>query len=334
MDRALAAVGFIVLSLVTDRALAHDPGLSAVTIQRSATALEYRMLLDDAYLPPQRRATSTTCSASGVIEASAGERALAFAASGCSSQQQGQTAFEGQLVLPSAAELRLSIALLAELPRGHQMVVTLLSDKGQVQSRQLLSRETPSLSLELPRTLLPPFFRLGLEHIARGFDHLLFLSLLVLHVRRFRNLLVLVSCFTAAHCLTLALATFGWIRLPSQLVEMSIAASIVWAAAEGVYGRTRPAHALTTFGFGLCHGLGFASELRALGVAGASLDTLAPLAWFNLGVEVAQLSWGSCLLLTLLALRRPTWSLGWVRALSAVALAVGIVWLVQRATWL
>ena len=332
MYRALAAVSFC-LSCIAHSALAHDPGLSAVTIQRKATALEYHMLVDDASLPPQRRASSAACDASGVIETWAAARALRVPGT-CRSQQQGQTAFEGQLLLPSAAQLQLRIALLDELPRGHQAVVTLLTDDGEVQSRQLLSRETSSLSLELPRTLLPPFFLLGLEHIARGFDHLLFLSLLVLHVTRFRNLLVLVSCFTAAHCLTLAVATFGWVRLPSQLVEMSIAASIVWAAAEGVYGRTRSARALTTFGFGLCHGLGFASELRALGVAGASLETLAPLAWFNLGVEVAQLAWGSCLMLTLLALRRRSWPSIRVRALSAVALAIGLVWLVQRATWL
>jgi hydrogenase/urease accessory protein HupE len=81
------------------------------------------------------------------------------------------------------------------------------------------------------------FIKLGIEHIWTGYDHLLFLFALLLVCRSFRSIVGIVSCFTLAHSLTLALATLNLINLPSRFVEAAIAGSIVFVGAENLWRR-------------------------------------------------------------------------------------------------
>mgnify|MGYP001810165281 CR=1 FL=1 len=136
------------------------------------------------------------------------------------------------------------------------------------------------------------FVREGVAHIWGGIDHLLFILCLVLPVRGWRPLVTIVTAFTLAHSITLAAAVLGFVPdvgwFP-PLVELGIAASILWMAIENVL---LPRERLErrwpmAFAFGLVHGLGFAYALGdALQFAGRHLVTA--LAAFNLGVELGQ----------------------------------------------
>ncbi|MDP6837601.1 MAG: HupE/UreJ family protein [Planctomycetota bacterium] len=145
-------------------------------------------------------------------------------------------------------------------------------------------------------TGLAAFLGMGIEHILSGWDHLAFLLALFLSAYSLRSVFILVTAFSAAHSLTLALAALEWISLPSGLVECAIALSIALVAAENIFlggGRSRWIEA---FGFGLLHGLGFAGflggTLSALGAGGDAQapSLIAPLIGFNLGVELGQLA--------------------------------------------
>ena len=133
----------------------------------------------------------------------------------------------------------------------------------------------------------------GFRHILGGIDHLLFVLCLVLPVRRWRSLVAIVTAFTVAHSLTLGFAalglapTAGWFP---PLVEMLIAASIVWLTLENIIlPADRLEHRwMMAFGFGLIHGFGFSFALsERLQFAGGHL--VAALASFNVGVELGQL---------------------------------------------
>jgi HupE/UreJ protein len=147
------------------------------------------------------------------------------------------------------------------------------------------------------------FVRAGFEHILSGIDHLLFLFCLVLPLRRFRQLLAVVTAFTVAHSITLSCAAYGfvptviWFR---PLIETLIAASIVYMALENIVFEVRGRSGglaskkplrfrwVIAFGFGLVHGFGFSFALaETLQFAGSHLIT--SLLSFNVGVELGQL---------------------------------------------
>lgn len=150
------------------------------------------------------------------------------------------------------------------------------------------------------------YFRLGVEHILLGYDHLLFLACLLLIARTGRRILIVVTGFTLAHSVTLALAALGLVRVPVPPVEAAIALSIVFLATE----IARPSRDTITWrhpiavssSFGLLHGFGFAAVLAEIGMP----QTEVPLAllFFNVGVEAGQLMFIGALLLVMLGLRR------------------------------
>ncbi|WP_192179875.1 HupE/UreJ family protein [Mesorhizobium amorphae] len=179
------------------------------------------------------------------------------------------------------------------------------------------------------------YVRHGIEHIAFGFDHLLFVAALMLIVRDWRKLVKAITAFTAAHSITLSCATLGWLTLPSRPVEAMIAISIVMVAAEVVRMQrgqlslaiVRPW--IVAFAFGLLHGFGFAGALVELGLPHSNIP-LALLA-FNVGVELGQLAFIAVLLTAIYAVGRvfaiPR------QSIVASAYAIGIVaafWSVQR----
>src|SRR5262245_47075988 len=142
------------------------------------------------------------------------------------------------------------------------------------------------------------FAALGFQHILPlGVDHVLFVLGLALLSPRASTLVAQVTAFTVAHTATLALSTYGVVRLPSRVVEPLIALSIVYVAVENLLTeRLRPWRIALVFSFGLLHGLGFAGALAALGLP--SRDRPLALLSFNAGVELGQL-----------AVVLPTWGL-------------------------
>ena len=144
-----------------------------------------------------------------------------------------------------------------------------------------------------PAAVVRTYFKLGVEHILLGFDHLLFVLALLFLVEGWRRLVATITAFTMAHSLTLAAATFGWVQVPQAPVEAVIALSIMFVAVEILHrqkGKTVIATRkpwIVAFIFGLLHGLGFAGALREVGLP----DDAIPLAlvFFNVGVEAGQL---------------------------------------------
>ncbi len=136
------------------------------------------------------------------------------------------------------------------------------------------------------------FLRLGIHHILTGYDHLLFLASLALAAMRIRDFLRLVVVFTAAHSLTVTCSAMNWVRLPPWFVEPFIALSIILVALENGWAPRRAQsrwRLVTAFGFGLVHGLGFATGLNeAIGGEGGQPLAVAIIA-FCLGVEFGHL---------------------------------------------
>jgi hydrogenase/urease accessory protein HupE len=258
-------------------------------------------------------------------------RALPITGS-CRLQDDQHTAFEGTFALPHPGELTVQLGLFDELPRGHRSFARLLDARGAPLAQHMLTRGGKPLCTRIDVPLGWAFFRLGVEHILTGYDHLLFLAVLLIGVDSLRRMAALISCFTLAHSLTLALAAFGLLAITSSLVEASIAASIAWVAACNMLARApRDERLAATFGFGLIHGLGFASGLRELGVVGPALVVVPPLLQFNVGVEVGQIGAGLVAVPCFYWLRRRShWQSHGVRALSGIALALGLIWFVQR----
>jgi hydrogenase/urease accessory protein HupE len=135
------------------------------------------------------------------------------------------------------------------------------------------------------------YFRHGVMHILTGYDHLLFVSALVMATMSFWELVKVVAAFTLAHTLTLTLSVFNIVRLPSYFVEPVIALSIVFVALENILWPQRAHSRLrlaVAFGFGLVHGLGFAGGLLDAMEGLPSIGIWIALAAFSLGVEIGH----------------------------------------------
>ncbi len=173
---------------------------------------------------------------------------------------------------------------------------------------------------------------LGFEHILpKGLDHILFVLGLFFFSLRMRPLLVQVTAFTVAHTVTLALAALGVVSVSPAIVEPMIAASITYVAIENILrpklGWWRTA---VVFGFGLLHGLGFASVLGEIGLDPARF--ISGLIAFNIGVEIGQLT---VIALAFLAVGLWFGSRDWYRPfiaipVSCVIAVVGAWWMVER----
>jgi hypothetical protein len=184
-------------------------------------------------------------------------------------------------------------------------------------------------------TLFARFVTSGFEHIVpKGADHILFVLGLFLFSRRVRPILAQVTAFTLAHSVTLALASLKIVSLPASIVEPLIAISIVYVAVENIAfakdGRVSWARVAVVFGFGLLHGMGFASVLSDVGLPAGQFVT--GLVGFNVGVELAQLF---VILVASLLLGLPFGRKPWYRKVvvipgSAVIALVGAWWAIER----
>jgi hydrogenase/urease accessory protein HupE len=180
------------------------------------------------------------------------------------------------------------------------------------------------------------YLRLGMDHILTGVDHLLFVLGLLLIVRSRWMLFKTITAFTVAHSITLAVATLGYASAPLPPLNAAIALSILFLGPEIVRG-WRGETSLTirhpwvvAFAFGLLHGFGFASGLRATGLP--QTDIAWALVLFNVGVEIGQvlfvfLMLGMARSFRTLEIRWPRWAL----ALPGYTVGtLGAFWTIQR----
>ncbi|MFL6197485.1 MAG: HupE/UreJ family protein, partial [Thermoanaerobaculia bacterium] len=186
--------------------------------------------------------------------------------------------------------------------------------------RHVLKAEAPSFRIDADSSrtgVVKDYAELGVQHILRGWDHLLFVLALVLLIGWGRSLAWTITSFTAGHSVTLALASLGVVHVPQAPIEAAIALSIYFLAVELTSVRkdiptlTQRAPWAVAAGFGLLHGLGFAGALAEVGLPTAEI----PLALFsfNVGIELGQLAFVGAVLLVAVALRRlpvawPRWS--------------------------
>ena len=169
-----------------------------------------------------------------------------------------------------------------------------------------------------------------LHIIPQGPDHVAFLLGLFFLARSFHALLWQVTFFTIAHSLTFGLAVIGLVTLPSSFVEVAVALSIAFVAAENLFvsglEKWRP---VLIFLFGLIHGLAFAHTLQSMPTEAD--EWLPRLFGFNLGIELGQLLvvGGAALV------ARVWWKREWYRARVAVPAsliigAAGLAWAFER----
>jgi len=172
---------------------------------------------------------------------------------------------------------------------------------------------------------------LGILHIVPdGLDHVLFILGLFLVGGRFRELVILVSCFTVAHTVTLGAAVLGFVASPAGIVEPLIAASIVYVGLEALFGFSKACvRYAVVFAFGLLHGLGFASVLGAIGLPDGQY--LQALLAFNVGVELGQLLVLGAAFLLFGAFRARGWYVTCIVHPGAMVVAgIGAYWLLER----
>ncbi len=249
------------------------------------------------------------------------------------------------------ANLDISYRLFFDIDPQHRGLLN-LSSRGGTQTG-ILSADTPAqqfpLSAQSKLAQFADYIADGILHIWSGFDHILFLLSLLLPAvlvrsavsgrawtgspnfsTAFREVFKVVTAFTVAHSVTLSLAVFGVVSLPSRLVESAIALSVVLCALNNIFPVVRGGRWIIAFGFGLIHGFGFASVLIDLGLPKASL--LLALVAFNLGVEVGQLAIVAVFLPLAYALSSTVF---YRRALliggSSVVAVIATLWFAQRA---
>ncbi|HKU38494.1 MAG TPA: hypothetical protein VJR89_10115 [Polyangiales bacterium] len=153
-------------------ALAHDPGLSELTLRQSGERVEFSWVVSHADLPAERRATAPQCSAIGVLVASVDGRALPIAGR-CRLQDPGHTAFDGSFSVPQSGELAVRLGEL-DLPRGHRCFARFLDAQAQPVARALLAQVGEPLRAHVAvpgqRATVLGFAVLGLALLALGIE--------------------------------------------------------------------------------------------------------------------------------------------------------------------
>ncbi|MEN8183072.1 MAG: HupE/UreJ family protein [Myxococcota bacterium] len=333
MRVALTLLAILSLTLA-DAARAHDPGLSSAQLRRAADRLETLLEFHDADL----EGLDLVSIASQALILESGRGTIEPLSVEVAPTRERHTGIHLVHALEPGEEPTATLGLIERLPFGHKTYLRLQRPDGAPLAERILSAGAARVAVPFAAgreaSVQAPwhFFALGIEHLLIGFDHVLFLLVVLLGCASLRAALRMVSAFTLGHSVSLAAATHGWLHLSSDVAEPIIAASIVYMAGLALLssGRARE-RATLTFAFGLVHGLGFAGVLAGLGVESGTGGVALPLLSFNLGVEVGQLGIASLVLPALLSLRRGRGfgRIG-VPACAGLAGAVGLVWLVER----
>jgi hypothetical protein len=337
----------LVAGLIPALASAHTVGKGLATITLSGATVHYSLLLQVSAAPPQ---------APGAIDLGPADGPPDYARLLDIVREQVQVSADGAACPPAAGTIAppaqeggmASIALLFQCPAVPQS----LAIRDRLSER--LGRDYVTIAnIQWPGGSQPfvfqagaaeaqvavaagtsargagSFLLLGIEHILIGYDHLLFLLMLILRGGNLWSLLKIITAFTVAHSITLALAALNLVALPEQAVEAVIALSIAYVAAENLFFKQAASHRwAVSFLFGLVHGFGFSNVLRELGLPSEGL--LWSLLSFNLGVEAGQAFAVLLAVPALLWLRKTRFEPRAVAALSGGVLVVGLGLFVER----
>jgi hydrogenase/urease accessory protein HupE len=233
------------------------------------------------------------------------------------------------------ASVAFDLPFLGILSHGHRHLVT--AGAGSTTVRHVAYSRSAAFQVVVPHDVIAsesgagiwPLFRLGIEHILTGYDHLVFLFGLILVGGRLRSLLVVVTAFTIAHSITLGLAAFDILRPSVAFVEPAIALSIAYIGVENWFVTDASRRWLITFPFGLVHGFGFAGALQQISLPDRQIPLA--LAAFNGGVEAGQLGILVIVLPAILWLRGHQWfAVRGVRTMSSAIAVAGLWWFVMR----
>jgi hydrogenase/urease accessory protein HupE len=354
MKLRLVATAFALLTAAGVQA--HDPGLSALLLQSSNSVLratvtlacadaEALVRLDlnrDGTVGPdefEQARPALEQTAGGALEVSVGGVRAKALGSSVQIDASGEVQLHQSFVLPVGPRLQVRSPLLGSLPRGHRQYAVLRDSDGRPLGDKLLDAtqavfEAPLagvVTVTQPPCSLGQFLFLGVEHIATGYDHLVFLLGLLVVGGSLRASAKIITAFTIAHSITLALATLELIRLPSSVVEPLIAVSIMYVGVENLLRRDLDKRWRLAFAFGLIHGCGFASVLRELGIGANGTGVAAPLLSFNLGVELGQLALAALILPAIGKLnRRESYQLRYVPTCSLSVTLAGAYWFAER----
>jgi hydrogenase/urease accessory protein HupE len=347
--RKIGLMVFIALAL---SARAHQPGLSNLSIRLRESFLEADLIVSwqevDTIVPLDGDANREL---SNDEFAAARSRLLSMAPTTISLETDGQPLrfisgevqredttgirFITQWSFPTNARVLLVRSeILNDLQNGHREILSIRGVTNALLAEYSLTRDRNTYELPLTETehrdhTIGQFLWLGIEHILTGWDHLTFLFGLLVVGTRGREVAKIITSFTLAHSLTLALATFDLIRLPSSIVEPAIAASIVYVGIENIARHNYRGRWMLTFAFGLIHGCGFATALRELGVGANGESVVKPLVCFNLGVEIGQLAIAAAVLPWVWKLK-PKFERRWIPVTSIAVALIGAWFLLQR----
>lgn len=236
-----------------------------------------------------------------------------------------------------SSALSVTLPFLTRLAPGHRHLARREWSRGVAE--EVLFGKSAHFELSAPvstpgaesarRTTVASFVKMGCEHILSGLDHVAFLFALLLGVTRLRPLLRVISGFTLAHSLTLALVVLGVCAPPAALVEPAIALSVAYVGVENLREVKPELRWRVASLFGLVHGLGFASALTDAALPPAAL-VRGPLS-FNVGVELGQLLLVALMLPGLLWIRRRAkLAEKLVPLLSLLVVVSGLCWLALR----
>ncbi len=241
----------------------------------------------------------------------------------------------------AARHVDVDAGFLAVLPSGHRHVAHIgvgesARDEVLYKNKERFGVDAIGAAASAPvsswRDVAWGFFLQGIEHILTGYDHLAFLLGLVLVRGRLKSVLALVTAFTLAHSVTLAIAVLGvWAPSP-RFTEPAIALSVAYVGGENFFVKDLKNRWHITAPFGLIHGFGFAGALGQIALPRAQVPLA--LGTFNLGVEAGQLGVLAIVLpLVHLARKLPAFDRWGVKVLSGALLLLGLVWFVGRVVW-
>jgi len=355
-----AIFAILLLSLPLQYAKAHDPGLSSLTIHPRANGLEATLTLAVRDAEQLVDLDENHDGAVTQIEFTRTKRRLeALAARDvvitpdvkiCKPQfihsyldQNNNVGVRLDFGAKTFSTLDVQSKIISLLPFGHRQYLEVQNSRGKTVFGRLLSAASNRATVQVPDTnngdapreivrSFANFLSLGVKHILTGYDHLLFLFGLLVMARSFVSSLSIITSFTIAHSITLAVATLRFVQIPSRIVEPLIAASIVFVGIENLLRGDMPrARRMVAFGFGLIHGFGFASALSEAGIGSGTGGIVVPLFSFNLGVELGQIMVAAVALPIIWKFREnPIFIRRWAPACSAAVVAVGSFWFVQR----
>lgn len=362
--RPLCLISFICLLFPFTPCLAHPPGLSSADVTLKPEGLETKITfavqdieafvpmdsdLDAEVTPVERDAAKTEIAKLVTDEISVlidGHEQKAIKPGTVSFDNQNNATVDLLFAGTPLSSVTVESKFLNRLPPGHKQYVTIKASDGHELGKKMLTQQASSIEVSLNNlpaqgetqntssSTFVDFLKLGVEHILTGYDHLLFLFSLLVVTRSFWPAIQIITFFTIAHSITLALAGLNVVDIPGSIVEPLIAVTIIYVGLENIFRGDKVStkhRCMLTFFFGLIHGFGFASVLREMGISSIETGILVPLFSFNMGVELGQITVASMVLPLLWWIhRQESLSQKLVPIGSILTCMAGGYWLLER----